>query len=213
MTTTPATTRCDAVLFDLLTALLDSWTLWNSVAGDAEAGARWRGEYLRLTYGAGTYRPYEEIVADAARRQGLDGALAERLVARWDELTPWPEAPGVAAELAGSTRVGVVTNCSDTLGRRAAARLGVPFDVVVTAEAAGAYKPRAEPYRAALDALGLPAGRVLFVAGSPYDISGAGDLGMAVWWHNRTHKPRGDLPAPLAEHDSLIPLLRHCSGA
>ena len=30
--------RYDAVLFDLLTALLDSWTLWDSVAGSQEAG-------------------------------------------------------------------------------------------------------------------------------------------------------------------------------
>jgi 2-haloacid dehalogenase len=27
-----------AVLFDLLTALLDSWTIWNSVAGSERAG-------------------------------------------------------------------------------------------------------------------------------------------------------------------------------
>jgi hypothetical protein len=28
----------DAVIFDLLTALLDSWTLWRDVAGSSEAG-------------------------------------------------------------------------------------------------------------------------------------------------------------------------------
>jgi hypothetical protein len=28
----------DAIVFDLLTALIDSWTLWNSVAGTHEAG-------------------------------------------------------------------------------------------------------------------------------------------------------------------------------
>jgi hypothetical protein len=54
-----AVTACyDAVLFDLLTALLDSWTLWNSVAGDGAVGARWRGEYLRLTYGLAQRRLY-----------------------------------------------------------------------------------------------------------------------------------------------------------
>ena len=34
--------RYGAVVFDLLTALLDSWTLWNAVAGSEEAGMRWR---------------------------------------------------------------------------------------------------------------------------------------------------------------------------
>jgi hypothetical protein len=50
--------RYDAVLFDLLTALVDSWSLWNRVAGNAEDGKRWRLAYLRRTYGAGVYRPY-----------------------------------------------------------------------------------------------------------------------------------------------------------
>ena len=61
------TCKYDAVLFDLLTGLLDSWTLWNGVAGSAEAGRRWRAAYLALTYGCGEYRPYEELVAEAAR--------------------------------------------------------------------------------------------------------------------------------------------------
>ena len=76
------------------------------------------------------------------------------------------------------------------LGRQAAELVGVPFEVTVTAQSAGAYKPEPEPYRQALDALALPAERVLFVAGSPYDISGAGAAGMDVWWHNRArHAP------------------------
>jgi 2-haloacid dehalogenase len=93
------------------------------------------------------------------------------------------------------------------LGRLAADQLNVPLDVVITAEASGAYKPRPEPYALALQRLGLPAGRVLFVAGSRYDIAGAGRLGMPVWWHNRVHMSRGDMPAPLAEHDTLLPLV------
>jgi hypothetical protein len=50
--------RYAAVLFDLLTALLDSWSLWDRVAGGPEAGRRWRMRYPQLTYGAGRYRPY-----------------------------------------------------------------------------------------------------------------------------------------------------------
>src|ERR1700752_2688663 len=40
-----------AVLFDLLTALLDSWTTWNAAAGSEPRGRAWRAEYLRMTYG------------------------------------------------------------------------------------------------------------------------------------------------------------------
>ena len=48
--------RYDAVLFDLLTALLDSWTLWADVAGDPRAARRWRERYLALTFSTGRYR-------------------------------------------------------------------------------------------------------------------------------------------------------------
>jgi 2-haloacid dehalogenase len=63
--------RFDAVLFDLLTALLDSWTLWNRVAGSEESGGKWRAAYLRRTYQQGRYRRYEALVAEAATEVGL----------------------------------------------------------------------------------------------------------------------------------------------
>ncbi|HVH78740.1 MAG TPA: HAD family hydrolase, partial [Stellaceae bacterium] len=130
--------RYDAVLFDLLTALLDSWSLWNAVAGSDEAGLRWRRAYLARTYATGAYRPYETLVAEAAGEVGLDPRLADDLAARYAELQPWP---GVAEELqqlkAAGIRLGVATNCSEALGRIAAARLSVAFDAVVTAERAG----------------------------------------------------------------------------
>jgi 2-haloalkanoic acid dehalogenase type II len=121
-------------------------------------------------------------------------------------LTPWPEVPAVLAELRATVKIGVVTNCSEALGRRAAAQIGVPFDVVATAEAAGAYKPRPEPYRLALEALGLNAARTLFVAGSPDDIAGAARVGMPVYWHNRRGLDLGGHARPLVERDSLAPV-------
>jgi 2-haloalkanoic acid dehalogenase type II len=198
--------RYAAVLFDLLTGLLDSWSLWDAVAGDQETGRRWRTAYLRRTYAAGRYRPYPEVVAEAARDQDLNPDLADQLVARWDEVRPWPETAAVLTELAGSVLLGVVTNCSEELGRRAAERVGVRFDVVVTAERAGAYKPRPEPYHLAVEELAAPPAAVLFVAGSPNDLVGAGAAGMPVWWHNRVRLDRGAAPPPIAEHDSLRPL-------
>lgn len=198
--------RYDAVLFDLLTALLDSWTLWDEVAGSEERGRRWRGEYLRLTYGVGKYRPYEEIVAEAAAHEGVSAAEAAQLVEQWGALQPWREAPTVLGRLAGYVKIGVVTNCSEELGVRAARMLRPDFDVIVTSERAGYYKPRPEPYLLALEELGTPPARTLFVAGSRFDIQGASAVGMPVWWHNRIGMSRGDLPEPLAEHDSLAQL-------
>jgi 2-haloacid dehalogenase len=198
----------DAVLFDLFTALLDSQPLWREVAGDDAVGARWREECSRLVYSAGTYRPFPELVAEAAQPAGVPAERAPDLLrGMGEQLGPWPEAPDVLRRLGERVRIGVVTNCSEELGQRVAARVGVDFDTVVTAEAAGAYKPRPEPYKLALENLVVRSARALFVAGSPSDITGAAAAGMGVWWHNRRQLPLGEHQAPLAEHDSLEPLL------
>jgi 2-haloacid dehalogenase len=149
----------------------------------------------------------DDLVAEAAKRIGLSPDRASALVARLGELRPWPEAPAGLAELRATVTIGVVTNCSDEVGRRAAAQVGVPFHVVATAEMAGAYKPRPEPYRLALEALDVNAARTLFVAGSPDDIAGANRVGMPVYWHNRRGVDLGGRVRPLVEHDSLAPLL------
>jgi 2-haloacid dehalogenase len=197
-----------AVLFDLLTALLDSAALWYAVAGGAEKGRPWREAYLRNTYAAGAYRPYEQLVREAACEVGLPEILADRLVSRYGELAPWPEVNEVLGMLERRVPLAVVTNCSERLGRIAAARIGVAFEIVVTAERAGYYKPHPRPYRLALEALGQAPQTVLFVAGSAYDLFGATAIGMPVFWHNRLRMtaPTG-APAPLAHHDSLYPLL------
>ncbi|MCG6924468.1 MAG: HAD-IA family hydrolase [Acidobacteria bacterium] len=200
--------RYDAVLFDLLTALLDSWALWDAVAGSRDAGRRWRTAYLELTYGCGAYRPYEALVREAALAAGLDAACADTLTARWDNLAPWEDVPDVLGALRGRARLGVVTNCSERLGRHAAATLRVPLDTVVTAERAGFYKPEAAPYRLALEELGLPAARVVFVAGSGFDLVGAAGVGLTTLWHNRAGiAPPPAAPAPLVERRTLAELV------
>ena len=199
--------RYDAVVFDLLTALVDSWTLWNAAAGSEVDGLRWRRKYLELTYGQGAYRPYEDIVRVAAEQSGVGVRCAAELVRRWDELPPWPETIGVLTQLARRMPLAVASNCSIALGRRAAARCGVAFATVVTAEEAGFYKPRPEPYRAVLARLGTAAERTLFVAGSAADVPGANGVGMPVYWHNRMGlAPVGDARPDYTQR-SLTPLL------
>jgi 2-haloacid dehalogenase len=196
-----------AVLFDLLTGLLDSWTVWNRVAGSEAAGRKWRAAYLELTYGCGAYRPYETLVAEAARSTGLSDAHALALENEWQSIKPWDEAPEILRNLKERHRLGVVTNCSERLGREAAAKLGVPFDVIVTSERAGFYKPRPEPYRLALTELDLDPKEVLFVAGSGFDLIGTSQVGMDTYWHNRVGLQRPPAaPPPMREEHSLAGL-------
>jgi 2-haloalkanoic acid dehalogenase type II len=201
----------DAVLFDLLTALLDSWSLWNSVAGGEERGLAWRTEYLRRIYGSGAYRPFESLIAEAAQAIGLPDSAPQELIRRWPELEPWPDADEVLGAL--GVPLGVVTNCSEAVARQSAARVGVEFQVVVSTERAGFYKPHERPYRLALEELGTSPSRTLFVAGAPGDVGGASRVGMEVYWHNPRGltRPRGS-PTPIADERSLRPLARFVRG-
>ncbi|WP_447931611.1 HAD family hydrolase [Sphingopyxis fribergensis] len=198
----------EAVVFDLLTALLDSWTVWNRAAGSPGDGLRWRRAYLELTYGCGAYRPYEDLVREAAVTAGVAASAADALVAGWNTLQPWPEAPQLLTGLrARGIALGVITNCSKLLGRQAAERVGVPFSVVLTSEETGYYKPQPESYRAVLARLGTDPARTLFVAGSPADIPGAAGVGMPVFWHNRARLPFvADAARPFLIADTLDPL-------
>jgi 2-haloalkanoic acid dehalogenase type II len=128
---------------------------------------------------------------------------------RFGELAPWPEVKEVLQQLSGAgVRLGIVTNCSERLGRIAAARTGVDWDVMVTAERAGFYKPDARTYRLAMQELGAGMEDCLFVAGSAYDLSVTKNVGLPVYWHDRIGMAVPDgMPAPLVRESSLRPLV------
>jgi 2-haloacid dehalogenase len=207
--TSPSGMRAyDSILFDLLTALLNSWRLWNDVAGSQESGFRWRRRYLELTYQCGAYRPYEEIIWEAARDTDVSPEKAGSLVSRWCDLEPWLETNEVLKELANRVPLGVVTNSSNVLAKIALSKIETSFVTVVTSEMAGYYKPRPEPYQMALRQLRTPPERTLFVAGSAADIPGASGVGMPVYWHNRANlKALAGGAQPIQVADSLWPLV------
>ena len=200
-----------AVLFDLLTALLDSWSLWDAIAGSASKGRAWRAEYLRRTYGSGSYVSYEGLVRAAARATGLPDSAAQALEDRWLELKPWSGVHDALDSLRGRTKLAVVTNCSKRLGELAASVLPVSWDCVVTAEEAGFYKPNPRPYHLALERLDVSPEDAAFVAGSGYDLIGTSAVGLRTYWHNRVGLPLPERAPPpdfqSTTLDSLVPWL------
>lgn len=175
--------RYQGVLFDLLSALLDSPSLWGWVAGDPSAARDWRRLAAQRMIASASYVPYEDLVAEAAEEAGLTAEHAERLFRRWGSLAAWDDVPPMLGAL--SVPFGVATNCSERLARQAVARLGQTPRVVVSAERANAYKPAPEPYRLAMRELAVPADAILYVAGSRYDAEGALRQGMTVFWVRR----------------------------
>jgi len=188
----------EAIAFDLLTALIDSWSFWIRIAGDDALGRAWRAASLKLVTSAGAYRPYEKIVVEAALESGVPPARAEELLAGWADLRPWPEVPAVLSQL-GERRLAIVTNCSQSLAELAAGATGARFECIMSAERAGWYKTDPHAYGAALAALRLPPERVLFVAGSAHDVPGAAAVGMPVYWSNRQR-----LPVPAGGPTALV---------
>lgn len=212
--------RPKVIVFDLLTALLDSWSLWDASTPSATSteGRPWRERYLELTFGAGAYLPYEDLVREAAQDVGLPRSAPAALLRDWETLTAWPEAARVLQQLrALGYQLGVVTNCSKHLGHVAAQRVGEHvsaggtqdvFDAVVTAEESGFYKPMGQAYQAILATIGVEARDVLFVAGSAGDVQGATNAGMKVVWHNRVGLVRRGEAVPLREARTLDDTLR-----
>jgi len=133
--------------------LLESWSLRNYVAGSKEIGGDWRTRYLEMTYQAGACRAYEGIIAEAAQAVGLATGRAHEVIRRWGELAPWSELPAVVRSLLEKVPVAVATCCSIALARVAVSALGVSIPTVVTAEEAGYYNSRPNPYRMALQRL------------------------------------------------------------
>ncbi|KAI3323867.1 HAD-like protein [Xylariaceae sp. AK1471] len=213
--------RPKAIIFDLLTALINSWSLWDASTPSASSaeGRCWRDRYLQITFGAGAYVPYEDLIRQAAHEVGLPPSAPEALLHEWTNLQAWPEAGGVLQALRNQGyKLGVVTNCSKHLGHLAAHGVeksasegyeeGFTFDTVITAEESGFYKPVKSAYEAILTAMDLDRGDVLFVAGSAGDVQGATNAGMKVVWHNKIGLAKKGEAVPLREGQSLTDTLK-----
>ncbi|KAI0113620.1 putative 2-deoxyglucose-6-phosphate phosphatase [Nemania sp. FL0031] len=209
-----------AIVFDLLTALINSWSLWDASTPSRTAaeGRLWRERYLQITFGAGAYVPYEDLVKQAASDVGLPPSAPEALLREWEHLPPWPEVGAVLRALRErGYKLAVVTNCSRHLGRLAAGVVEksasegqhekFAFDAVVTAEESGFYKPVKAAYEAILAKIGLEPSEVLFVAGSAGDVQGATEAEMRVVWHNKIGLAKKGEAVPLKEGRSLQDLL------
>jgi 2-haloacid dehalogenase len=70
----------------------------------------------------------------------------------------------------------------------------VQFDVVLSVEDVGVFKPHPRVYRLAVERLGVAAERICFVSSNGWDIAGAAHFGFRAVWINRAGEPRERLP-------------------
>jgi len=168
------------------------------------------------------HRPYREVlraVAQGISRELGIPATPEDLDELPRSLPGWPPFPDTVAALGrlkSRYKLVVISNVDDDLFEGTAARLGVAFDDVITAQQVGAYKPSLENFRFALRKLGVDRGAVLHVAQSLYhDHVPAKVLGLATAWVDRKSlRPGVGLAPPVSvEPDLTVPDLASLADA
>jgi 2-haloacid dehalogenase len=123
----------------------------------------------------------ESLVVLLARYRlaGLPEADIDHMNRAWHRLDPWPD---VLEGLARLKRKRIIAPCSNgniALMVNLARRAGLPWDCILGAETARAYKPMPEAYLASCRQLGLPPSQVMMVAAHNGDLRAAKAQGLA----------------------------------
>lgn len=96
----------------------------------------------------------------------------------WHRLDPWPDAIAGLTRLQERFIVAPLSNANIRLALDVAKRAGLPWDAILGAEVAGAYKPDPDAYRRTAEILGLEPQQVAMVAAHNSDLAAAQSLGL-----------------------------------
>jgi 2-haloacid dehalogenase len=190
----------EALLFDIFGTVVD-WR--SSIIAELEGFGRAKG--LQADWAAftdqwrGLYQPsMEEVrsgrrpwtILDVLHRESLDTLIAQHKLAGiteadrvhlttiWHRLKPWPDVVAGLTRLKTKFIIGTLSNGNVGLLTRMGKNVGLPWDVVLGAETARAYKPLPEAYRAAARLLNVAPDRVMLVAAHNGDLAAAAREGL-----------------------------------
>lgn len=136
-------------------------------------------------------RPFTRL--DVLHRENLDHVLREHgldpasvpaaeldwLNRAWHRLDPWPDAIPGLIRLKARHFIAPLSNGNILLLANMAKRAGIPWDAILGAEAARAYKPQPEAYLRTADILALEPREVALVAAHNGDLAAARQAGLA----------------------------------
>ena len=130
---------------------------------------------------------------------GLSEAEIDHLNRAWHRLDPWPDVVAGLTRLKRRYILATLSNGNVRLTVNMAKRAGLPWDVVLGAEVARAYKPSPEAYQTTARLLDLSPGRCLMVAAHYSDLVAARGQGFRtcyVWRRDEWGTgEKHDLPA------------------
>ena len=109
----------------------------------------------------------------------LDEAEKDHLNKVWHRLAPWPDSVPGLQRLKSRYVIGTLSNGNVGLLTWLAKNAGLPWDVILGAEVARAYKPLPEAYLRTAEILGLRPEQMMLVAAHNDDLAAAAALGYA----------------------------------
>ena len=203
------------ISFDCFGTLVD-WhggfaDILRPVAGDrtAELIAAYH-EFERVLEEERPHRLYREVlsegVARAAEKIGLSMSFAQAkaLPERWGTQRVFPDVEPALAQLrAAGWKLAVLTNCDIDLFAQTQRGFAQPFDLVITAEEVGDYKPSVAHFRYFSRVSGVETGNWIHAACSwHHDIAPARELGLRRIWVDRDRT--GEDPATATLHLACV---------
>jgi 2-haloacid dehalogenase len=189
-----------ALLFDVFGTVVD----WRSSLID-DLGRFGAGKGVKADWAAfaddwrGLYQPaMDEVrtgrrtwtILDVLHRESLDKLLVKYALTGlsetdkdhvnkvWHRLKPWPDTVEGLRRLKSRYIIGTLSNGNVGLLTRMAKHAGLPWDVVLGAETARAYKPLPQAYLASAELLNLAPSQVMLVAAHNGDLAAAAECGL-----------------------------------
>jgi len=136
---------------------------------------------------------------------GIDGLNANQiddLNRAWHRLDPWPDSVPGLTRLKSKFIIGTLSNGNIALIVNMAKNAGLPWDVVLGAEVARAYKPMPQAYLRSAEALSLAPEECLMVAAHNGDLVAAAKSGFKTAFVSRPNEHGPDQYFDFeAEHD------------
>lgn len=192
--------KVEALLFDVFGTVVDWRT---SIAADLEAFGRERGLKADWATFADDWRKLyqpsmEEVrsgrrawtILDVLHRESLDKLIdkyrfsslteadKQHMNCVWHRLKPWPDVVEGLTRLERKFIIGTLSNGNVGLLTRMAKSARLPWNVVLGAETARAYKPMPQAYLRSAELLNLEPWQVMLVAAHNDDLAAAARAGL-----------------------------------
>jgi len=173
----------------------------------------WRGLYQpmmdRVRSGASPWTKLDDLhrmgldqLLREFKIEGLSEAEIDQFNRAWHRLDPWPDSVPGLTRLKTRYILATLSNGNVALMVNMAKRAGLPWDAILGAEVARAYKPQPEAYLSAADMLGLRPEQCLMTAAHNGDLVAASKCGLRTAFVHRPleHGP-GQKTDVKAEHE------------